>query len=108
MENLEDNIDEEIEESKKTYKEKEIEKWSQQDVLDWITDLEKEKNITNNEWKIKFEKEKIDGKSLIRLYEKNQFKDIGFVYGEYSKICEALELKKKGKFYYKIRRKERR
>ncbi len=97
MENLEDNIDEEIEESKKTYKEKEIEKWSQQDVLDWITDLEKEKNITNNEWKTKFGKGKVDGESLV-LFKNEDFQSLGFEVGEIVKIKKSLEeLKKKGK-----------
>ncbi len=94
-----ENLDEEIEESKKTYKEKEIKKWSEQDVLDWIVDLEKEKGIKNNEWKTKLEKEKPDGKCLI-LYEEKHLKDMGFVSGEYVKIFKALEeLKKKGKSF---------
>jgi hypothetical protein len=63
-----------IENSKSSYKEKKIVKWTQQDVSDWIKSLEMTKD--NQEVIKTFEENGIDGELLLFLTEDNLKNDL--------------------------------
>src|SRR5690242_1026904 len=92
MSNLGDNI----EESKRSYKEKKINEWSYEDAGNWILDICKEMNIKLkiNEIEVNpkeiFKQNEIDGKAL-SLFQEIDFEKIGFKFGS-KKLFEALKI----------------